>query len=669
MFFNRLTAFVCGIVICTAAASQVKEPKIKFGDIKPEDFKPVFYDIDSAADAVYLYDVGSSLHEGNNTGSFSVKFKEHERIRLIHSKSFDDLATIKIPIFKHGNEVDKLEDLQAATYTLEDGKVVTTKVDKNSIFKDKDGDVQIVKFTFPNLKEGCIIEYSYTKTIPYFAYIPSWNFQGRYPRLWSEYTIEVPQFFDFVVLTEGYLTPAIDTASMSSNNFNVLDPSGVGATQTYSFRSNTIKHTWAYNNIPAIKEENYITDLSNYIQSLEFQLSAIRFPDSEPRFFLHTWVETTEQLMKDEDFGQELGKENGWLKDDVKVAVQGETDAISKAKKIYEYVRDNYSCTDYSAIYLSQPLKKTQQAKKGNVADINMLLIAMLRNADFTADPVLLSTRDHGKAYDVYPILSKFNYVIADLEIGDDFYLLDAANSILGFGHLSRNCYNGSARLIAPTPDIIDLSADSLHEAEVTSLFLTNDENGRISGTYKSVMGGMQSTSMREKMKTSNPEEYFKDVRKTFSFDVGMSHETIDSLRQPEMPVSVQYDISFKPEDDIIYFTPVLSTNVRRENPFSAAQRFYPVEMPYCMDETYILNMEVPAGYKVDELPKPSKVTLNENEGMFEYLIQQSGNRIQLRCRTKLNKATFEPGDYETLRSFFAFVVQKESEQIVFKKN
>ena len=86
------------------------------------------------------------------------------------------------------------------------------------------------------------------------------------------------------------------------------------------------------------------------------------------------------------------------------------------------------------------------------------------------------------------------------------------------------------------------------------------------------------------------------------------------------------------------------------------------------MDEIYILNMQVPAGYQVDELPKQAKVTLNEDEGSFEYLIQQSGDRIQLRCRTKLNKANFEPDDYETLRNFFSFIVEKEGEQIVFKK-
>jgi hypothetical protein len=659
MFFNRVTAFICGIAISAAVTAQSKQPKFKFGDIKPEDFKPEYYALDSSADAVYLYETGSSHHEGNTNGWFSIVLKVHERIRLMHKKSFDELGTVKIPILNYGNGVDKLQDLDAATYNLVDGKVVATKVDKGSIFKDKDGDLQIVKFTFPDLKEGCIIEYSYNKLIPLYQHIPSWSFQGKYPELWSEYTLEVPQFFDFVVLTQGYLTPALDTVVFSADNFHVVEPGGVGASQSISFRSNTIKHTWGYRDVPAINDESFITNLSNYRQGLEFQFAAIRFPDQQPEYFMHNWYETVDQLMKDEDFGLDLTKENGWLKDDVRAAGNAETDPLKRGKSIYEFVRDHYSCTDYSAIYLSQSLKKTQQSKKGNVSDINMLLIAMLRAAGYTANPVLLSTRDHGKTFDEYPILSKFNYVIAQVEIANKQYLLDAADGSVAFGQLGQDCYNGSARIIASTPSIIYLSADSLHEAEVTSLFLNNDDGGKISGTYKSVLGQMQSAEMRDKMKKSNPDEYFKDLKKNFTMDVDIHNATVDSIKQPDMPVAVEYDLSFKPEEDIVYFNPLMAADVYKENPFKAAQRSYPVEMPYCIDETHVLNMQIPTGYQVDELPKQAKVTLNDDEGMFEYLIQQAGDRIQLRCRIKLNKANFLPQDYETLRNFFAFCCRK----------
>ena len=134
------------------------------------------------------------------------------------------------------------------------------------------------------------------------------------------------------------------------------------------------------------------------------------------------------------------------------------------------------------------------------------------------------------------------------------------------------------------------------------------------------------------------------------------------------MPISVGYDLLFAADGDIFYMNPLIGGDVYHENPFKAAQRSYPVEMPYRLDKTYIFNMEVPAGYKVDELPKPAKITLNGNEGSFEYLIQQNGNTVQLRCITKLNKANFDREDYETLRNFFTVIVAKENEQIVFRR-
>jgi hypothetical protein len=341
---------------------------------------------------------------------------------------------------------------------------------------------------------------------------------------------------------------------------------------------------------------------------------------------------------------------------------------LTKAKAIYAFVRDNYTCTDHDTKYLSQSLKKTEQSKKGNVADINLLLVAMLKAAGFDTNPVLLSTRAHGKAFDEYPIIAKFNYVIAQTTIDGKQYLLDASSPSLGFNLLPAYCYNGNARMIASTPYLINLSADSLHEPEVTTLFITSEADGQLKGSYKHVMNYLQSIDMRDKMKKTNEADYFKDVKKSFAYDVDLTNTGIDSLSQNEMPVSVRFDLSFKPEEDIIYFSPIIADAVYTKNPFKAATRSYPVEMPYCIDENYIMSMQVPDGYAVDELPKSTRVSLNGDEGIFEYLIQQSGNTIQMRCRTKINKATFEPGDYETLRNFFAYVVQKENEQIVFKK-
>jgi len=80
------------------------------------------------------------------------------------------------------------------------------------------------------------------------------------------------------------------------------------------------------------------------------------------------------------------------------------------------------------------------------------------------------------------------------------------------------------------------------------------------------------------------------------------------------------------------------------------------------------MNMEIPEGYAIDELPKSTRVKYNDDEGMFEYILQEGSGMIQLRYRVQLNKAVFPPEEYENLRSFFAYIVSKQSEQIVFKK-
>ena len=67
-------------------------------------------------------------------------------------------------------------------------------------------------------------------------------------------------------------------------------------------------------------------------------------------------------------------------------------------------------------------------------------------------------------------------------------------------------------------------------------------------------------------------------------------------------------------------------------------------------------------------LPKPVKLNLNENEGYFEYMISGDSKMVQMRSRLVINKTNFDKSDYQTLIDFYALVVKKHAEQIVFKK-
>jgi hypothetical protein len=151
--------------------------------------------------------------------------------------------------------------------------------------------------------------------------------------------------------------------------------------------------------------------------------------------------------------------------------------------------------------------------------------------------------------------------------------------------------------------------------------------------------------------------------------DIQIEHPEIDSREKLDDPLTVKFDFSFTTvsNPDILYFSPIVSSPFK-ENPFSAASRKYPVEMPCPIDNFYVLTMEIPEGFVVDELPKSVKVAYNGDEGYFEYLIQANGTNVQLRSHVKLKNASFSAEDYNSLRDFFAYVVKKQAEQIVFKK-
>jgi hypothetical protein len=648
--------------------SIAQNSNIKFGKITEKDFASKVYSIDSNANDVVIADIGSSEIVGNSKGWFSLEFKRFKRVHILNKNGYEE-ANVEIPLYTNGNSEEKLDNIKAVTYNLENGKVIETKLDKNGIFKDKiDKSRAVKKFTFPNIKEGSIIEYEYTVQSDFLFNLQPWAFQGSAPVLWSEYNLRLPEFFGYVFLTQGYRQYDINQRKDNRANFIIRDSRGAGATESTRFDANVTDYHWVMKNVPLLKEESFTSTLKNHIAKIEFQLSDYRYPLT-PQTIMGTWPKVSEELLHAEYFGNSLDKNNGWLGDAINPLIAGAKDNLEKAKKIYAYARDNLTCTSHSATDLDQPLKNILKTRNGTVAEINLLLVAMLKYAGIQADPVLLSTRSHGYAYSVYPILEKFNYVICYANINGQNYFLDASEPRLGFGRLTLRCYNGHARIINPEATALEFSADSLIERKTTVVLLSADQEGKLAGSLQQQPGYYESHDIRERVKEKGKDEFFKEVKKSYGSDVELINLRIDSLNNLEQSVAIAYDFKLNQEkEDILYVNPMFG-EAYKENLFKSAERFYPVEMPYTIDETYIFNMFIPEGYVLDELPKPIIVKLNEQgDGKFEYLISESGGNISMRSRIQLRRTYYAPEEYVMLREFFNLIVKKHAEQIVLKK-
>jgi hypothetical protein len=268
-------------------------------------------------------------------------------------------------------------------------------------------------------------------------------------------------------------------------------------------------------------------------------------------------------------------------------------------------------------------------------------------------------------------VMDRLNYVICRAVIDDRPYYLDASHPRLGFGMLPGNCYNGHARIISNADSAsVYFMPDSIREHKVTMVTVFNDEKekGVLGGHYSEHPGLMESYNLREKIAANGEAAYLAEVNKSGIGTMVFSGAKIDNLSEMEKPVSIDADFEIREAGaDLLYINPVLWAGYK-SNPFKAAARKYPVEMNYPIDDMYLLTTDIPLGYEVEELPKAARVKYNDGEGLFEYLIQQNSENIQLRCTLNFKKATFDPEEYNSLRDFFAYVVKKESELIVFRK-
>jgi hypothetical protein len=669
----RFLSIVLVLQYCLSFSLSAQEKaRIKFGKVTSDDFK-TNYVVDTSSGAVIIGDIGSTDFVGNSKGSFSIEFKRYCRIHILNKNAYD-LLQVEIPIYTQGEKEEEISLLKAVTYNLENGKVVETKLDpKGQVFKEKISRNKVIrKFTFPAVREGSIIEMEYKLKSDFLFNLRPWNFQDRYPTLWSEYVVGMPEFLNYVSLTQGYQSFYLKETKDKRESYSVEIPRAgsvhTGGTERVNFSAGITFFRWVMKDVPALKEEGFTSTISNHIARIEFQLSEYREPFT-PKKVMSTWSETVNVLMQDEDFGLPLQQPNDWLDAAMPGILKGASTSLEKARNIYTWVRDNMTCTKRNSFYIAKTLRNTLNTKTGTEAEINLLMTAMLRKAGLQADPVILSTRDNGYAYALYPLIDRFNYVVSRLSINDEKYLLDASRPQLGFNKLGYDCYNGHARVVSDSAEGMELKPESLMEKSLTSVFISNNADGKLVSSVQHSPGYYESYSIRSAIKDRGLKGYLDGLKKEGGDEAAISEANVDSLYNYEEPLSVKYKLTSPIEEaDVWYFDPMFVKSWE-QNPFKSAERYYPVEMPFAIDQTYLFRMDIPSGYAVDEMPKSVIVKLNkEDDGNFEYRTMEANGVVTIRSRLKISRTYFDPEEYDMLREFFNLVVKKQSEQIVFKK-
>ncbi|MBE8727167.1 DUF3857 and transglutaminase domain-containing protein [Flavobacterium hungaricum] len=598
---------------------------------------------DSAAvGAVLLSTVKVNLKMNGST-----EIVTHKRIKIYKTEGYN-LSNIQI--YCPAGKSNTVAIVKAFTYNLEDGKVVKTKLTSESEFVEKTNtNFWIKKITFPNVKEGSIVEYEY-KEWGGFLGLYNWNFQENIPVNYSEVKTIIPDPYVFKKNIKGLYTPKM--ISKVANTY------GYSATET----------SYSFQNLPAMKEEAFVNNINNYRSSISFELESVAVPGQLYKTFSTDWVSVTKTIYDFEKFGPELNK-TGYFEEDLKKIIEGKNNPNAKITAILEYVKATVKWDDYVGYSCIRGVRKAYKEKLGNCADINLMLTAMLRYAGLTANPVLISTRSNGIAF--FPNLSAFNYVITAVENGDEMILLDATDKYSAPNVLPLRALNWFGRLVRKdgTSENIDL-APKKTSAENFSVDYTIEANGQINGKVRHQFTEYNALAFRNKFEKDKQETYLitleEQLGKIEITDYAQSNLN-DVLLAPVESFSFSGADLCELIGDKIYLNPMLFF-ANTTNPFKQEKREYPIDFGFPFAEKYNINIRIPDGFTLETIPEAKGLVMEDDLGTFKYNIAFNENMLQLLITHQINVPIVTTEQYATIREYYKEMIAKQTQKIVLKK-
>lgn len=609
-----------------------------------------FFEKDSTANAIVLYEYGNSYIEDR---TFSLISEVKRKIKIINNKGFDK-ATITVLLYNNGNTKEKLRNVIATTYNLNGKAVVHTKLRESEIYEEKYNDnYTLAKFTFPSVQEGSVLTYSYTTESPYVYNYKSWEFQDDIPKLYSEYNTSIPANYEYHIKLVGFL--GLKASQHTLKEHCLTGNSGAYADCTIS--------KYVMEDIPAYKEEDYMTTKDNYLSKLSYELNTVKTFDGRTDKISKTWKDVDKELRFDNRFGKQL---NVSVSND---SFMSETDALKRAKNIFSFIQNGYTWDGNYNIFGDISIKNLIKTKSGNVSEINILLHNLLEENKISVKPVLLSTRSNGFVNKLFPVISEFNYLIVQASINNKTYLLDATDKYLPFGELPFRCLNQDGRILdfKNGSSWIDLTPSdvSLIHYKVN---LKLEEDNILAGKINTTATGYQALPLR-KAYLENGTAYLNGYKEKYH-SINFIDHSVENKGKSDEQFLEEFNIEYTTEEigENLYINPFLF-KLMEENPLKLKERTYPIDFGYKDTFLYTLKIDLKDKYDILETPKDLNITLPNNKGLLIYNTKIIEDTILLYFKFNFNDTIYNPEYYDSLKQFMGTVVDIQKNSLIVLKH
>jgi hypothetical protein len=646
MKFNQLLSTLLLVLLPILLFAQ-RSP-IRYGKLSKEEKAIEKTDLDPDADAIILCDFGEiAFRRGEIT------FSRHVRIKLLNKESFDE-ANIAIPYYVKEEKKERVEIIAQTLNINEQGKVKKTKIKQEDIFTvNVVDDLHEKRFTFPKVKPGSIIEYEYTVVSNDYFSLEGWTFQNNLPTLKSHFNANIPGYLDYRIVLNGSRTSA-----------------------KYGGKTSDF---WVLENLPPLEKEPLCPNPNDYVESIRFQLAGYK---TQPRgagtsiqyeTVLPTWEVLAKKILDLDSYKDVLDKKE--KADSIVAKIIDEHDSKRESiKKIYKYVQDSLAWDQNYSMFASKDFAEILKEKRGSSGEINMVLIRLLQSAGFEANPLATSTRSHGLVAKVYPLVSQFNQVLAHVNLYGKDLVIDASSKYLPYDLLSKENLTPLGYLLSKEkPRWINAAypAKAKNNILINLKFEEDRQECKVVYSFK----GYDAAKYRQAFHDENGGNRFVTNHLVNNFEeqgLELDSFQVENLENLGMKFSVVCYFTKEMEEGVgaafIYVNPWIKKHLDK-SPFRDDIRNLPIDFIIPSQENLTVNIQLPEGYELTEIPKSSNLVIQGKKATYKYAVNETiPGKIQLISQLNIDDPFFSTNEYQAIQAFFSKLEMTQSSQLILKK-
>ena len=335
---------------------------------------------------------------------------------------------------------------------------------------------------------------------------------------------------------------------------------------------------------------------------------------------------------------------------------------------IYHYVQQNMTWDSSEGILSNNRIKSAWDKKSGSNADINLILLNLLKTESVEAYPLLVSTKTNGVVNTVYPFVEQFNNVMVAVVAGDKRYILNAADKYNPPNLIPHEVLNKEAFVVDKRKGgWISLTGEDhkYKSAVVLSSEITDD--GLMEG-HASVYNYAYSKNSRvQKWKEDKTAfvNYFANSFPGLKVDeMTVANEDIDTL---PLEQNFTFSVSVKKSGEYEYF-PLNLFQGLDQNPFIADERHTDIDFGYEQSFTLVGKVYIPTGCEFEGLPKDIELIMPDTSIVLNRAMQADSSSVDFTITIDFLKPVYAVTDYPSLKEFYKKLYDVLNEHVVIKK-